>query len=123
MASLPRLLQLSGSTTRERNGVVSDLQEAIRAVGGWIVDFSLFSNISVCIVFTTAAHRLAGLLEALKETGVKLEAKGLAATEAIAQQAAAAGVAAELPEFSCTLQVTFIHSDPDLRREVPSIPG
>lgn len=100
-------LQLSGSTIADRPQMISTLKEAISASGGWLMDFRLFSNLSVCLNFEIAAkdaHRLAALL---KETKLSL-------SDASAQQLAEF-LSEKAVQFDkdviATLQVTFIHPE------------
>lgn len=112
-------LQLNASTRADRQQMISALREAITTSGGWITDARLFSNLSICLNFEIAAPHLAGLQAALTRPDLNLS------DESVRRLAAArnAAMSASDQEVRGTLQVTFIHSEPDLRLEVPAVPG
>lgn len=112
---MQRLFMIEASTRRERKEATSLAFDCINRLGGWIDDSHMFSNIMTNIRFTIAAGRLGPLLAALGDEAITIEPE-------------AAGRAAAVPpgaenEQSCTLQLTFIHDEPDLRREIPAVPG
>lgn len=108
---------LTGVSRSERQGVIASATEAIGGAGGWVEDVHFFSNLAVnlrCVVLPPAVARLG---EALTKLGIGLTA---ADTEALRRAAAQLTVDEEV-RFS--LQITFVHQEPPLRRHVPSVPG
>jgi hypothetical protein len=106
-------LILETVTAADRQASIDAIGQAVTAVGGWVDDVTFFSNISValrCVIPPSSAAVFADRLIAI---GLKFDSAALT-------DFAAATTAAEL---LCTVQVTFFHSDPDLRRDVPSVPG
>jgi hypothetical protein len=103
--------------------MISRVKEAILMGGGFIQDFHMFSNLSICLNFKLTIGKLDKLYDALKSTGLQLSeerarllvncCKGL---EQLEEKARAS-------EVTATLAITFIHNEPDLRIEVPPIPG
>ena len=87
--------------------------------GGWITDFHHFSNHSVCINFEIAARDVRALASAL--ASIKLLLSDESADALARYREVAPPVGAD--EVAGTLQVSFIHDEPDLRIEVPPIPG
>ncbi len=64
------------------------------------------------ITFTMKEDRLGEFVDALAIAGISVEFgkdDRLAATRPI--------------ERGCSLQISFIHNEPDLKREVPAVPG
>jgi hypothetical protein len=103
--------------------MISRVKEAILKGGGFIVDFHMFSNLSICLNFEIAVGKISGLYTELKLTGLQLTEQShvllrgcLKQTEQLVEEAGASEVAG-------TLEITFIHNEPDLRIEVPPIPG
>jgi len=111
--SPPGFIRLNAVTRGERLAVTDQVKGAISAARGWILDFKQFSNLSLCIIFQIPG-------EACAELGRQLGRIDLRLDRASAESLAAAPAA---PELAGTLQITFLHDDPDLRREVPPIPG
>ncbi len=112
----PNLLQLNGFTRVERLKSVARLRDAIIDSHGWVTDFHQFSNLSICLQFEIPIEHLPLLSEALLDAGVKLSSKSAAILYSIGPEMATGPV-------QCTLQVLFIHNEPDLRRKVLAVPG
>ena len=85
--------------------------DTIVAQGGWVEDVRLYSNIMTKINLVIPANKIAGFVSALNGQGIHVEA------------AADAVKAAGDAEARLSLQLTFIHNEPDLIREIPQVPG
>lgn len=109
-----RFARLSAVTQVERNAATTQAADAISRCGGWIVDFTMFSNAMTTLRFEAPAARLPELAATLDAAEIALDADSRAAL------AAGFGDVGEIPG---TLQLVFVHDEPDLRREVPPIPG
>jgi hypothetical protein len=112
-----RRIALNAVTHTGRHLAVHEAGEAVHAVGGWIDDVHFFSNLSAtlrCIVPASGVLLLADRLgvAGLTLTSTGIEALALAAREEPPDQ-----------ELACSLQISFVHDEPDLRRHVPSVPG
>jgi hypothetical protein len=112
----PDLLHINGFTRVERLTSIARLREAIVGSYGWITDFHQFSNLSICLQFEIPIEHLPLLAESLLAAGVKFSAKSEAMLYALNPEMATGPV-------QCTLQVLFIHNEPDLRRTVLAVPG
>ncbi len=111
-----QFLQLSGFTRAERIQMTNQISEAINQAGAWITDFHLYSNIVICINFEVPIAHLDRLAASLQQTGLHLSQENL-------DQLAPVKEATLKQELAGTLQITFIHNEPDLRREIPAVPG
>lgn len=101
--------------TRENRLVATDAaKDAIAECGGWIDDFQLFSNKMTCIRFWMPETGAARLLEGLGRAGIRADTDTVTAVS---------GLAGSNADTYMTLQITFIHDEPDLRREVLAVPG
>ena len=109
----PHLRQLRGFTRVERLRSVGLVRDAIVGSNGWVTEFHEFSNLSICIEFELPAAALPGLAAALAAVEVRLSS----GSEEMLQ-----GVEGGEP-VQCTLQVLFIHDEPDMRRTVLAVPG
>lgn len=108
---------LNGVTRSERQVAISSASQAVQDSGGWIDDVHFFSNVSInirCVVPAGGANRL---LDGLASLPLGLDEAEMAA---FARSASGFSSGEEL-EFS--LQITFVHDEPDLRRHVASVPG
>lgn len=93
-------------TSLERNQAIDDVRQAISKSGGWIVDQTLFSNIATCINFEIPPTALKALQVHLADKSLTLHVEG------------------EFPADSeddvrSVVTITFLHKEPDLRRDVP----
>lgn len=74
------------------------------------------------MAFEIATSKVGVLLEALRQTGLRLTPESESQVAAVVGDV---GVGGPRPseDVAGYLQITFVHGEPDLRREVPSIPG
>lgn len=111
---MKRILMLAAVTKTNRHAVMAIVNDAVMALGGWIAGHELYGNMVTVFKFDLAPKVLPALAERLDATEIRLDAASRAAI------AEAGETAAEVP---CSLNVTFIHDEPDMRREVPAVPG
>lgn len=108
---------LNGISRSERQEVISSATEAVHKSGGWVDDVHFFSNVAVnlrCVILASGAGRL------VKEL-IRLPI-GLGRDHTNSLGRAASSLEAN-EELRFSLQITFVHDEPDLRRHVPSVPG
>ncbi len=110
-----RLLQLQGTTRAERHAVTSQASDAVITCRGYILDYRQFSNMAVCFTIEIPPARLADLRSRLAALEVDLQPP-TAEEQAVAESPSTEDVPA-------SLRITFIHNEPDLRIEIPAIPG
>lgn len=110
-----RLIQLQGSTRAERHAVTSQASDAVLACRGYILDYHQFSNLAVCFTIEIPAARLVDLRSQLAALEIALQP----ATE----EEAALASSTSPEDIPASLRITFIHNEPDLRIEIPAIPG
>jgi hypothetical protein len=118
-----RFLRINAVTRADRHRTIPALRDAVAESGGWITDFHLFSNASVCINFELPLRHAARLGDSLKRLDLRLTAESVEALNALGGRAARPEALDADEEIPGTLQVTFVHNEPDLRIEVPPIPG
>lgn len=109
-------LKINASTRTDRNLITSHAKEAILQSGGWVLDFTLFSNISICINFEIASARMDELRAKLNQLDLRLGRQSQQALKNCRDKPVEG-------DITGTLQITFIHDEPDLRRDIPAIPG
>lgn len=102
-------LHLQGCTRVERHAMVDIVEESIREVNGWILDFHQYSNISLVLEMEVPPGRLERLLDLLRAGGVSFGA--LPELHPEDQEDAVLG----------TLQITFIHNEGDLHVATPPL--
>jgi hypothetical protein len=118
-----KFLRIIGYAKGDRSHMISALRDLINENGGWILDFKLFSNISICINFEISAKNVERLRMALLENNVQLSDESSALLMDFCNQLDPSDELSEAPGVMGAIQVTFIHNEPDLRIEVPAIPG
>lgn len=118
-------LRLDGVTRDDRHEMISRVRRAFAESNASILDFKMFSNVSLNILFESPARRIAELGAALSATGLRLsaESRELMAERQKRYEEEAAVAASQPVEVAGSLQIIFIHHEPDLRLEVPPIPG
>ncbi|MCD2180205.1 hypothetical protein [Rhizobium sp. C1] len=114
----PRIIMLTGVTHANRHQVTADINDAVVSAGGWVSDHTFLSNIATNFRMVLPPQGLARFRDLVTTAGVHLDAESeTAVADLIANEK---GLPEELP---ASLNVTFIHDEPDLRREVPAVPG
>jgi len=109
---------LSGFTGVDRHLAMTQVNDAVLESGGWVESHTLLSNMATVFVLEISAEGLKAFVERLAIIGVRLDAASL--VDAMSALARAGDPAVERP---VSLNLTFIHDEPDLRREVPAVPG
>jgi hypothetical protein len=112
-----QFLRLDGFTKAERIQMTARVSEAINQAGAWITDFHLYSNILICINFEVPIANLDRLAVSVAETGLHLS------QESLDQLMPANESTPKEKDLVGTLQITFVHNEPDLLREIPAVPG
>lgn len=103
--------------------MISLVREAILAGGGHVLDFHMFSNAAICINFEVPAGNVGRLYSSLKATGLRLSQESHDLLSDCRDESGELGERTTAPEIAGALQIAFIHNEPDLRIEVPPIPG
>jgi len=111
-----RFALLAAITRRHRLAATDTAKEAISASGGWIDDFHMYSNKMICIRCQIPAAGMERLCTRLEADGIRLDEDSLRRSATLTAEGGG-------KEVSTALQLTFITDEPDLRREVPAVPG
>ncbi len=113
---LPPEIRLTAVTSADRNAIISEVSSAVAEAGGWIDDVNFFSNISVALRFVIPSSSGSTLVRLLSDQPLQLDSTGVLEL---------AVLTAHEPkeEITCSLQITFFHIEPDLRRQIPRVPG
>lgn len=112
----PRPITLSAVTRQNRHGVMAEINDAVMASGGWVVNHTLFSNIATVFQLALPPARLAAFADKVNALGVHIDAESWT-------KIADAAPAGSGEEIIVSLTVTFVHDEPDLKRTVPMVPG
>lgn len=120
---IPKFLRLNGVTRIDRHDMISRVKKAISKGGGYIFDFHMFSNASICINFEVSAGNIEKLYASLTATGLRLNQESHDLVADCCNQLEHLEERSKIVDVAGTLQITFIHNEPDLRIECPPIPG
>jgi hypothetical protein len=96
-----------------RDSAIARAQEEIQRHRGDVLDFKMFSNLSLNVIVEMSGAGVAALVEALEASGWSVEVEP--DREALAVRAA--------DRLEGTLQVTFPEGDGELRIPLPVVPG
>lgn len=83
-------------------------------MGGWVDDVRMYSNIMTTVSFTTKEDKIVSLLNVLsaKHLRAQLDRHDVQILNGPRSN-----------ERSGSLQITFVHNEPDLKRDVIAVPG
>ncbi|GEC88542.1 hypothetical protein DES34_101725 [Brevibacillus brevis] len=90
----------------------------ISVSGGWALDYKMFSNVSINILFEISLRDVNRLLTEILKINVQLTNERISLLEEVTQKQAQLSEDA-IFDIPGTLQITFIHNDPDLKIPVP----
>jgi hypothetical protein len=108
------LLVLQGIAKGDPNETMNAIDDAFGEARASILDVHFFSGVHVSFSFEVHGSDVSTLGEALGRAGVALDETSLGAL----------GEAKELDRaITGTLAVTFAHGDPNVRHEIPKVPG
>jgi hypothetical protein len=97
---------------------MADINDRVLAAGGWVSGHTLFSNIATTFQIVLPPDRIGAFAHAVHDAGVQLDAAGLKTIDDLPTESVGPDSESQL-----SLNVTFVHDEPDLRREVPAVPG
>ncbi|MFM8395139.1 MAG: hypothetical protein ACKOB4_14560 [Acidobacteriota bacterium] len=109
-------IHLQGVTSSSRHLIIEAAREAITDAGGWIVDFHLFSNLALSLIFELDPVRLIQLLDRFAALDIRLSDESLESAQRVA-------AAPPREDVRVLFNLTFQEGDGDLRIPVPAIPG
>ncbi len=105
-------MQLSAVAVH-RDEATAAIRDAFSDVGAWITDVHFFSGVQTVFTFEILSESIGALEAALISAGLSFD-----------DQSRARLASARMPgEIQGTLAVIFARGDPDLRHEVPAVPG
>ena len=96
--------------------IISAVSGAVAEAGGWIDDVNFFSNISVALRFVIPSSSGSHLVQLLSAVPLQLDSNGVDELTTLSANGPS-------EEITCSLQITFFHTEPDLRLQIPSVPG
>jgi len=117
------ILRLEAFTRDDRHVMISRVRGAFAISDASILDFKMFSNVSLSLIFELPAGRIGDLSAALSATGLRLSTESRELLLGWQERYGAGSDTTQLAEIAGALQITFIHHEPDLRLDVPPIPG
>lgn len=116
-------IRLSASTRGDRNQTIWQVSEAVSNSGGYILDHQIFSNISICFRFELPARNIDRLHAALALPDLRLSIESERLISIWSNEKEELELESQGTAIAGSLQITFIHDDPDLRITIPAIPG
>jgi hypothetical protein len=105
-------VELHAVTLGERRAATVALREAFVRSSGFILDVHLFSNVSLNVEFEIPKVHVRALILRLDAARIKLDAESRTRLFGVGTT-----------PVSGTLEVTFLNPEPELRREIPKVPG
>ena len=113
---VPPDIRLNAVTSADRNAIISEVSSAVAEAGGWIDDVNFFSNISIALRFVIPLSSRSTFVALLSAQPLQLDSNDLCELTALTAREPG-------EEIRCSLQITFFHTEPDLRRHIPHVPG
>ena len=104
------LIRIEIITSIERNKALSLINELIRGAEGWVADHKLFSNISATLSFEIPFNQTSTFIDSLFEKGFQPDVKDIPKTQ-------------KEEDIKGIIAISFIHNEPDLKRDVPAFEG
>lgn len=111
----PKPISFQAITRQDRHHVMELVEQAISKAHGWIEDSQFYSNKMATIRFVMDGRQCDAFCAFLRGCDIAVECVG------DTQSMTADPVF--LTELPATIQLTFIHDQPDLRQVIPAVPG
>jgi len=115
-------LRLQGITRKNRHEAIDGIQDLVRDGGGYILDSHMFSNISIAINFEVSVGNISKFCEVFEESKM-LDHESLRDLNSVKEYFQNTTEAEAKQDIEGTINLTFIHNEPDLRIESPAVPG
>ena len=116
MSSLP--IKLSAVTSHPRFALVGEVSAVLNELGS-VLDAHPFSNLAMAIHFEVSPRGVAQLKPALLALPMSLSNASLEALDTLGTIPSQ-----ELPpEILGSLNITFVHDEPDFHMPIPAVPG
>lgn len=110
-----KVVRLQGVARGDRHALTARISAAMSDASAVIVDVHLFSGVLTVLAFELAPEDAKGLADALHGAGLDLDEASRRVLTEVARS--------REERVEGTLAITFADGDPDLRREVPAVPG
>ncbi|ANE47707.1 hypothetical protein SY83_17055 [Paenibacillus swuensis] len=120
MAKAPTFIQMNTVAKYNRHDAIDDAKQIIQQSGGWVNDYKMFSNRSICLQFEIAMADALQLYPNLKQTRLIILDETRTALEQLELWLNNEMIHAER-DLMGTFQITLIHDEPDLIIEVPPL--
>lgn len=112
-------LRLVAIAAGDRDAVTARVRDAFSESGAWITDVHFFSGVQTMFSFEAASDALWPLAQALARAGLRLDEASRTALDEATERASGPAPG----DLEGTLAVIFAHGDPDMKHEVPAVPG
>jgi hypothetical protein len=113
-----RPLTLTAITRQDRYQALGDANSAISHAGGWLISHTLFSNIAATLRCELPLSGLSIFRDSLDGAAIRLDHDSLHHIDSKSESGESPDT-----EVPLILSITFLHNQPDLRQEVPAVPG
>ncbi|GLX66633.1 hypothetical protein [Paenibacillus glycanilyticus] len=113
-------IRINAVAKYNRHDAIDDAKQIITTSGGWVTDYRMFSNRSLCIQFEIEWEDAFRLYSAIQLTPMKLTEETQTLLEQLANQTNNSASSSK-KDIRGTLQVTMIHDEPDMIIEVPPL--
>ncbi len=121
-SKMQKPLFINAITTVDRYKMTQRVEQTVSACGGWIVNHHAFSNIALSLEFEMPKAKAGVLVAALAAAGLRLSDKTMADAQEIGSESETGSLMPD-EELTGYISITFVHDEPDMRREIPAIPG
>lgn len=111
-----KFIRINSHTTENRHEMINKVKDALSHSRAIIINFKMFSNRSICFFIEISNRDIHQLYINIQQTGLVIDQEShIQIKEYLDQQKP---IDKEFDIFG-TIEITFIHNDPDLRIEVP----
>ncbi|WP_435171318.1 hypothetical protein [Paenibacillus glycanilyticus] len=113
-------IRINAVAKYNRHDAMDDAKQIITSSGGWVTDYRMFSNRSLCIQFEIEPDDAIHLYPSIQQTQLKITEETHTLLLQIANRINDTAASSN-KDIRGTFQITFIHDEPDLIIEVPPL--
>ncbi|MFC4779008.1 hypothetical protein ACFO9Q_19620 [Paenibacillus sp. GCM10023252] len=119
MQPVPSFIQINTIAKYDRHQAIDDAKRIIQDSGGWVNDYKMLSNKSICLQFEMSQTDAVKLYPDLKQTSLILYENTEETLQQLTELARQSLLRSD-KDLRGTFQITFVHDEPDLILDVPA---
>ena len=117
---IPKYIRIAGITKENRHDTIDYIVNSINSCSGWVLNHTMFSNSAICINFQIEAKGVHMLLKLLNGININFTKESVELWDSFPESI---DEKYKDIEILGSINITFVHNEPDLKITTPNVPG